>query len=126
MSFTTVSNGPLPVFIGVKSDNVAATSAELSMGFTNANLPATAYFMWSANANFTGATQTKVTALPACATVTVSTAPLTGLKADTTYYYFAQVQDANGIAKSSAQSFKTASATPPAAASKYLCSSGGQ
>ena len=121
-SFTTAGNGPPPVFVGVKPENIAATSAQLSMGFTNANLPATAYFMWSANANFTGATQTKATALPASTNVTVSTAPLTGLKADTTYYYIAQVQDANGIAKSSAQSFKTASATatPPPPQNAYV------
>ncbi len=112
-SFRTAGGAP-PVFTKLAALNVTTTGAVLSVGFTNANLPASAFFTWSADANFNGAIQTKIESLPASATGLTANAQLTGLKPDTTYYYTAHVADADGSAKSKVDSFKTAPTAAPA------------
>ncbi len=121
-SFLTAGGGAPPAVERLGQSNVGATNALLSVTYKNANLPASTFFVYSTDANFTGATQTRTTSAPASDIAASRHEDISGLKPETTYYYLAQVEDVNGKVRSITQSFKTTAAvlpTPPAVAASF-------
>ncbi len=121
-SFLTAGGGAPPVVMKLGQSSIGATTALLSVTYKNANLPASTFFVYSADANFTGATQTPTTSAPASDIAASRHESIAGLKPETTYYYLAQVEDVNGKVRSIAQSFKTTAAvlpTPPTVTASF-------
>ncbi len=121
-SFLTAGGGAPPVVVKLGQSNVGATTALLSVTYNNANLPASTFFVYSADANFAGATQTPTASATASDIASSINLTISGLKPETTYYYLAQVEDANGKVKSVTQSFKTTAAvlpTPPTVTASF-------
>jgi phosphodiesterase/alkaline phosphatase D-like protein len=121
-SFLTAGGGAPPVVTKLGQSNVGDTTALLSVTYKNANLPASTVFVYSADANFAGATQTPTASALASEIASSMNLTISGLKPETTYYYLAQVEDANGKVRSITQSFKTTAAvlpTPPTVTASF-------
>jgi hypothetical protein len=111
VSFTT-NTAPTPTVTTGTASAVTSSTATLG-GTVNPNGYDThAWFLYGTSSTLSGATQTSSQDLGSGTTATALTAPLTGLSANTTYYFEAVAQNSGGTVYGSIVSFTTSAVAP--------------
>ena len=113
-SFTTTASGQAPTATTGAASSITTTTATLGASINPNGAATTVWFLYGTSSTLAGATQTTSQSLASGTTATSVTASLTGLTANTKYYFEPVAQNATGTTDGTIATFTTTAAAPTA------------